>query len=237
MNKNGNLVNGYWLLNTSRKHVYLGFIIGKSSFISGLLIEHEYHFENEIKKILYFFREEDETIRSLREHFDGVAGIDVKFAKKIPENLSALIIKNGTILVFDDFESYFSSKINSELLYSIASVWTSHLLLHTFFCVQSFNVLKKQSKAHPSFQNSTHVCFFKNNTEARALKRYMSNFSIPLKNGLSVWETYQKYVQKKPFAYLLLCISPRFARQTAYSNILHASKGHMMSFHDSSDSE
>ena len=189
------------------------------------------------EQILYFFREEDATIRSLKEHFDAVDEIEVKFAKKIPENLSSLIIKNATILVFDDFETYFATKINSELLYTIASVWTSHLLLHTFFCVQSFNVLKKQSRAHPSFQNSTHVCFFKNNTEARALKRYMANFSIPLKGNLSVWETYQRYVQKKPFAYLLLSISPRFARQTAYSNILHSSKGHMMSFHESSDSE
>lgn len=203
-----------------------------------LLIEHEYHFKNEIKKIIYFHREEDDSIRQLRDHFEGDSSIEVKFSKKVPDNLETWIIKNATILVFDDFETYFSSKINSELLYSIASVWTSHFLLHTFFSVQSFDVLKKQSKAHPSFQQSTHVCFFKNNTEARSLKRYMANFSIPLKKGLSVWEVYQRYVQKRPFAYLLLCISPRFARQTAHSNILHQEPGHMMSFHESSsDSE
>ena len=110
-----------------------------------------------------------------------------------------------------------------------------------FLTIQSFNALRKDSLINRSLTNSTHYVFFKlNGPGAKSLKNFMNGFSVRLKSGQSVWDVFNKNIQKTNtrYAYLLLCISPRLASHKCMSNFLISNEGNMVSFHDSdSDSE
>ena len=74
-----------------------------------LLKEYDYHFGNaNISRILYFCREEGDTIPQLKTFFASKPDVDARFSKKIPYDIVPLIIPNETILIFDDFENTFS---------------------------------------------------------------------------------------------------------------------------------
>ena len=211
--------------------------IGKSYWLSNLLKEYRYHFSSVPKRLVYFFKEEDDEIKNLKAFFEDEKEVESIFSRKIPDDLSPLIIKNSTIFCFDDLELYFNEKQNAETLYNIASVLTSHLGLITFFCVQSFSVLRKDSLVNRSVLNSTHLCFFRTAQDARTIKYFMGNFSLRLKSSQSLWDVFQKYIQRSnaPFGYLLLCVSPKCRVNTVFTNILMCSDGPMIGFHESDD--
>lgn len=201
-------------------------------------MEYSFHFEKKINRILYFYREEDSNIQELKAFFGTIENVDVKFLKKLPEDLLSITLPNSTVIVFDDHENYFSNdKQYAELLFSLASVHVHHRGLICFFVVQTIGILKKQHKLNNSFSQSTHVIFFRNAHEGKALKRYMNNFSLKLKGGVTVFDVFERFIQKKKFSYLLLCVSPRCDYNTAFSNILMSSDGPMLSFHESDNSD
>ena len=229
------------LINQQTTHtdwLKLLFTLGKSSFLASLLEEFRFHFTSIPKRLLYFYKHDDAQIQRLKTFFEKNREIDARFLKKIPEDLSPLLLPHQTVIVWDDHELYFNARENAEYLYSISSVLTSHLGLIVFFNVNSFSVLRKDSIVHRSIQNSTHLIFFKTRLDTRSLKNFMGNFSLQLKGNQSLWDIYNKHIQKSStqFAYLLLCVSPKCRKSTCYTNILMQSSGPMISFHES-DSE
>ena len=196
------------------------------------------HFEVPPKRIIYFFRENDAQIDRLKKHFSG-SDIDARFLRKITLDITPMVIKNETVIIYDDSELFFSSKLHAEALYNQASVLTSHLGINIFLCINSFSIFKKDSLLNRCLFNSTHIIIFRSTQDARSLKAYFSNFSLQLKGAQSLWTVFDKYVQHSAcrHSYLILCLSPKSVRTTAYSNILMESPGPMLSFHESSDSE
>ena len=173
-------------------------------------------------------------IDELKLFFAGNEKVDARILKKIPEELISITIPSSTIILLDDLESVFSSnKQYAELLFDIASVHTHHRDLICFFVVQTTGILKKSHKLNTSFSQSTHVIFFRNTHDGKAFRRYMNNFSIKLKDNLSLYDCYEKYIQETQYAYLLLFISPKEKFNTAYSNIIMNTHGPMLSFHES----
>ena len=189
--------------------------------------------------MIYFHKEDCAAIKKLKAYFASNTSVEALFLKRIPEDfLESFSPKENTAIVFDDLHSdAISNREIGNLLYEISSVWVHHHNLYVFFCVQAFDIVKKQSKLHNVFLNSTHVVFFKTAHDARSIRRYLGNYEISLKSSGDLWQIFQKYVQKKSYAYLIICVSPRCEKQTVYSNILIREEGAMLSFHESSDEE
>ena len=189
-------------------------------------------------QVLYFYREECESVRSLKNELSADDSIEAKFSKKIPGDFLDHVKPNATILILDDFETYFSEKANAELLYKISSIYCHHFFLHCFFLVQSISSLKKDSYCNKAVNQSSIFVFFKTSYDARSLKHYMGNFQLKLKGGLSVYECFEKYIQNSSrFSFLLLCVSPRFRKHSALTNFLMSSPGPLRTFHESDDSD
>ena len=200
--------------------------------------EHEYHFKSELKRLIYFYKEEDENLIRLRKYFE-TTDVETRFSKSIPDDLQSHIIKDHTTIVIDDRETFFSTRENAETLYYISSVLVSHLGLTVFFTVNSFGGLRKDNVLNKCILNSTHLIFFKCTQEGRSIKNFMQQFELQLKSDLTLWAVYQKYIQRSNsrFSYLFLCVSPKSVCPTAYSNILMASDGPLVSYHLSDDDE
>ena len=211
---------------------------GKSSFLASLLEEFNYHFETPPKRLLYFYKHDDAQIQRLKLFFEKNREIDARFLKKIPTDLNPLLLKNETCIIYDDHEVFFTDRQNAESLYCQSSVLTSHLGLYIFFCVNSYSILRKDSILNRVTLNSSHLIFFRSRLDTRSLRHFMGNFSLQLKGSQSLWDVFNKYIQKSPtqYSYLLLCVSPKSRKSTCYSNILMQSDGPMLSFHES-DSE
>ena len=59
-----------------------------------------------------------------------------------------------------------------------------------------------------------------------------------LKGGMSVYDVFEKYIQKSSrFSFLLLCVSPRFRKNLVMTNVLMSSSGPLRTFHESDDSD
>ena len=189
-----------------------------------------------IFRLIYIHKEECSAIKRLKAHLIEDKGIDASFLKRVPEDLleSYSFPKDQTVLVIDDFHSEsVASRALANLLYDLSSVVTHHHGLYVFYSLQSFDIIKKQSKLNNVFLNSTHIVFFRTAHDAKSIKRYLGNYEIALKSSVDLWHIFQKYIQTKRFAYMLICVSPRCERQTVYSNVLLRDDGPMLSFHES----
>lgn len=186
--------------------------------------------------MIYFYKEECDAIKDLKAHLAKAKNIDASFMKRVPEDLleSYSFPKDQTVLVIDDhhFESLSSRKL-ANLLYELSSVFTHHHGLYVFYCVQSFDIIKKQSKLNNVFLNSTHIVFFRTSHDAKSVKRYLGNYEIALESSVDLWHIFQKYIQTKKHAYMIICVSPRCEKQTVFSNVLLKEEGNMLSFHES----
>lgn len=191
-------------------------------------------------RLIYIHKEDCSATKRLKAHFAEDKSVDASFMKRIPEDFieSYSFKKNETVLVIDDFHSEsLTSRGVGNLLYDISSVLAHHHGLYVFYCVQSFDIIKKQSKLNNVFLNSSHIIFFRTAHDAKSIKRYLGNYEIALKSNANLWQIFQKYVQSKRFAYMIICVSPRCERQTVYSNVLLKEEGPMLSFHESDGEE
>ena len=192
----------------------------------------------EMSSLVYIYREEDNNIKELKNVLEETkyAKMDKKFLKKIPSDL--LELPAYSIIVLDDqeFELTRSKSLQSQL-YSIASVLCRHKKWFFFLSCQSVSVLKKNHKINDSVQQASHICIFRNPLEHRSMSRYLNNLSIRLKGGMTLSQVYESYVQSRSFCYLLISVSPRCSKITAFSNIILSREGSMLSFHESSDDE
>ena len=211
---------------------------GKSCFLTNLLLEYDLHFEGdgeEVAGIYYVYREEDANMAILRKEFSQkkYSKMDIKFSKKLDENLISNIPKN-IILICDDYEyEIVRSKTLQSMMYSAATVYAHHRQLWIFFVCQSVSVLKKNHKLNEIISQASDYIIFRNLTEHRSICRFLNNFSIKLKDGLRLSDVYSRYIQLKQFAYIYVSVSPRANQCTAYSDILMSSEGCMISYHDS----
>ena len=203
------------------------------------LKEYDYHFGNaNISRILYYCREEGDTIPQLKTFFASKPDVDARFSKKIPYDIVPLIIPNETILIFDDFENTFSKdKQYANMLFNLASIYVHHKGLIVFFLLQTTAIMKAEHKLHTTYTQSTHVVFFRDPWISKGTINKMNNFQIRMKGGLSIHDVYQKFVQNKAHAYLILFISPKCDKHMAFTNILLNALGPMLSHHESSDEE
>ena len=204
-----------------------------------LLKEYPYHFGNEtVSRLLYFFQEEGDTIPELRSFFADKPNVDVRFSKKVPEDLSTLIIPFATIVVFDDLENFFSNdKQYAEILFNIASVLCHHKGLTCFLMLQTMGIMRTEHKLHNSYTQSTHVAFFREPQISQGTKTKINNFQIPMKGGQKLFDVYNKWVQNKKFAYLMLYISADRKKPMALSNLLMRDIGPMLSHHVSDEED
>ena len=190
-------------------------------------------------RLIYFHKEDCAATENLKKYFLKDHRVEASFLKKIPEDFfETNFKKNETVIVFDDFHSdLLTNKELGNLIYEISSVLTHHNGLVVLLSVQSFDIIKKQSKLNNVFMNSSHIIFFRTAHDVKSIRRYLGNYEIALKSPtLTLWQIFQKFVQTKQFAYMLICVSPRCKRQTVFSNVLMKDDGPMLSFHES-DSE
>ena len=193
-----------------------------------------------IFRILYIHKEDCSAIKRLKNHFMKDTSVEITFLKRLPEDIleNGELEKSASCIVFDDLHHQaLTDKNLGELLYEIASIKAHHFQLYVFLCLQSFDIVKKQSKLHNVFLNSSHLIFFRTAHDSKAIKRYLNNYDITLKSSVSLWQIFQKYVQSKRYAYMLICVSPRCEKQTVFSNILMNAEGPMLSFHESDEEE
>ena len=111
--------------------------IGKTTWISNLIIEHEYHFQQKIKKVIYFYKETCKSIEKLKTHLSKEKGLEVLFTKKFPDGNFLDFCKveeASTIIVIDDFywDAATDENIRSALI-SLSSIWNHHKLI-TILC-------------------------------------------------------------------------------------------------------
>ena len=186
---------------------------------------------------MYFFQEEGHTIPELRNFFAERPHVDARFSKKVPEDLLTLIIPD-TIVVFDDLENFFSNdKQYAKILFEIASVYCHHKGLSCFLMLQTTGIMRTEHKLHNSFTQSTHVAFFREPQISQGTKTKINNFQIPMKGGQKLFDVYNKWVQNKKFAHLILYISADRKKPMALSNILMNDLGPMLSHHVSDDED
>ena len=160
-------------------------IKGKTTWVTNLLIEHKYHFRQKIKKIIYFYKENCESIERLRTHLATERGVEAVFSKKFPDGNFLDFCKpvqDSTILVIDDyfFDANIDEKIRKDLI-SLAGIWTHHVGCVSIICLHSYDIFLKSSKLNVILMNSSHRVFFKSLHDARAAKRHMNNYEINLK--------------------------------------------------------
>lgn len=204
-----------------------------------LLKENPYHFGNaNISRILYYFQEEGDTIPELRTFFADQPHVDARFMKKLPEDVTPLVIPFSTVLIFDDLENSFSNdKHQAKMLYNLASVFCHHKGLTCFLMLQTTAIMRTEHKLHNSYTQSTHVAFFREPQIGQGTKNKINNFQIPMKGGQKVFDVYNKWVQNKKYAYLMLYISPQHNKYMAFSNILMHDSGPMLSHHLSDEED
>lgn len=214
-------------------------IKGKSQFLLSLIKERKYHLKNKIKKIIFIHSSDGPEIKQLRSHLEQEEDqVDAHFTKKVPEDLASLIEPECTLICIDDKELHFSSKENWQQLYNLASFTVHHRMAHCFFTIQSVAALKKDSVLNRSVSQSSHMVYFRNQHDARSMRTHLSNYSsLQLMGGQSLFELYQKYVQRARFMYIIVNISAKARVNSVYSNILLDSPGFMMAFHDDSENE
>ena len=187
-------------------------------------------------QVVYFYREECPALLDLKKFFEAEK-LDAKFFKKLNPDILSLVRPSCTVIVFDDYESEFSNRSNAEMLYKLASIYCHHMSLNVFFLVQSAGPLKKDNLCNKSVIQSSHFVFFKSSYDGRSLRHFLNNFDIRLKGGMSVYECFDKYIQKSGrFCYLVLCVSPRLSKNAVLTNFLLGSEGVVRTFQES-DSE
>ena len=209
--------------------------------ICGLISEFRSHFQltddKTIENILYFHLENCENTILLKKEFEKKENkhVSLKFSKRINPDLADTVEPN-TIMIFDDLENRFLNDAKLiEMLHKFASVLCHHKSVFLIFVAQSVSILKKSSKLAPIISNATHFIIMRNIMESKSLSRFLSNLNIKMKLGLSISEIYEKYILPKQFQYILLCVSSRAPKATAYSNILLKSPGNMISYHESDE--
>ena len=201
-----------------------------------MLKEHEFHMSLPIRRVIYCSKEEEEGLSDLKSHFE-LKGTDARFLKKIPSDLLSMIIPSATVIVFDDFLPAFSSdRALNNLLFSLATIHVRHRSIFLFFASQSTEILKKSHKLNLCVSQSTHYVCFRTLTEGKTLKRFLSNFSLNLKDDVTLSEVYDRHIMTRQYSYLILSVGPGCPRNSAYSNILVNEPGFMLTF-DKSDDE
>ena len=187
--------------------------------------------------MFYFYRESDDNLENLKDFLSSDAEIETKFYKKIPDDFMSELVPS-TIIVFDDLIPIFLNDKNMiELLYSFATCHIRHLKLYCFFVSQTISVLKKNNKLHDCISQSNFIICFRNVTEGKSLKRYLNNYILPLKDGRSPYEIYEKMIMTKKYSYLILAIGSGLTKNGAWSNILMSSPGPLLNFNDSDNDE
>ena len=76
-------------------------------------------------QVVYFHKEECPAITDLKAFFQEEK-VDAKFFKKLNHDILSLVRPSCTIVVFDDYETDFSSRSNADLLYKLASIYCHH---------------------------------------------------------------------------------------------------------------
>lgn len=191
-------------------------------------------------RLIYIYKEDCSAIKELKAHFETDKSVEAIFLKKIPDDFLEYFSeeKAFTAVVFDDLHyEALSNRDVASLLYEFSSVLAHHHNLYCFFSVQSFDIVKKQSKLNNVFLNSSHVIFFRTAHDCKSIKRFLNNYEIALQGSTTLFDIFKKYIQTKRFAYMLICVSPRCEKQSVFSNVLMKEKGLMLSFHELSDSE
>lgn len=217
-------------------------IIGKSTFLSRLFLELEHHFsvpKNEkIEHIFYFYRELDDNVISLKRAFkEQRSTIDFKFSTYIADDFVDTLPRNS-IVCFDDMQELFEkSKELQRQLWALSSILCHHRQCYAFFISQSVQILRKNHKLNCIISQLSYVVLFRNILEGKSLRRFLNNLTIKMKSNMSLSDVYDKFIQNKKHSYLLICVSPRANKCTAFSNILLSEPGNMLSFHYQSDNE
>lgn len=217
------------------------FIKGKTTWITNLLIEHEYHFRQKIKKIIYFYKENCKSIERLRTYLATERGVEAVFTKKFPDGNFLDFCKpeqDSTIIVVDDFffDANIDDKIRKDLI-SLAGIWMHHVGAVSIICLHSYDIFLKASKLNVILMNSSHLVFFKSSHDAKAARRHMNNYELNLKAGQTLFDVYKREVLGKNFKCIIAAISPMCTKPTLWSDVLLAEDDPMTSYHQSSDEE
>ena len=149
------------------------------------------------------------------------------------------VISGHTVIVIDDKEDEISTNKNiaKEIIY-ISMVLCHHEFLNIFINFQTFMPLYKKHALHSAVSQSTNLVFFRNANNHLCLKRFLANYDIKLKKWQTLYNVYEKFIQKERFNYLMLYVSPTAKCSKAYSHMLLCDLKPMLSFHDSdSDSD
>ena len=215
---------------------------GKSTYIKHLLIESEYHFKNDIDRLIFIYSVEDDCVKELQNYFPEKRGEkpDGKYFKNFPMDLMEHVVPCHTVIVIDDKEDEMTKnkEISKEISY-LATILCHHEFLNVFVNFQTFSPLRMRHALQPAISQSTNLVFFRNPNNHLCLKRFLSNYNIKLKKGQTLYEVYKRFIQKERFNYLMIDISPTAKFSKAYSHMLLCDTKPMLSFHDSdlSDSE
>ena len=206
-----------------------------------MIIEHEYHFQQKIKKVIYIYKETCKSIEKLKSYLSKEKGLEGVFTKKFPDGNFLEFCKveeKSTIIVIDDFywDAATDESIRSALI-SLSSIWNHHKSLTSFLCLHSYDIFLKASKLNVILMNSSHLIFFKSSHDAKAAKRVMSQYILNLKGGQTLFQVYKRIVLEDNFQYILVQISPQSTKPSVWSRVLLAEESPMLCFNESSDSE
>ena len=140
--------------------------------------------------------------------------------------------------VLDDFENDIcTDKGLAREIQTLAGITVHHSSIYFFILFQTYNVMYKRHPLNSAIMQSSHFCWFRDCKNSKCLKRFMMNFDIPLKKSQTLYDVYSKYVQKQMFNYLLINVSAKSVKCTAYCSILMADSNEMLSFHQSDDED
>lgn len=214
---------------------------GKTSWLTNLLIEREYHFKQRIKKLIFFYKENCKSIEKLKSHVAKEKGLEAVFSKKFPENFLDFcqLEQDSSVIIIDDFfwDATTDETIRSALI-SLSGIWNHHKGATTFLCLHSYDIFLKASKLNVILMNSSHLIFFKTAHDARAAKRLMSQYILNLKGGQSLFDVYKRQVLEKNFSYIIVALSPLSTKPSVWSQVLLAEEAPMLCYNESSsDSE
>ena len=214
---------------------------GKTTWLTNLLIEREYHFKQKIKKIIYFYKENCKSIEKLKADLAKEKGLEVVFSKKFPDGSFLEYCKleqDATVIVIDDYfwDATTDGTTRSSMI-SLSTIWNHHNGAVTFLCMHSYDIFLKASKLNVILMNSSHLIFFKTAHDARAAKRLMGQYMLNLKGGQTLFDVYKQQVLKKQFSYIIVSLSPLNTKPSVWSQVLLAEESPMLCFNESSDSE
>ena len=206
---------------------------GKSTWLKNVLLEHKYHFETHIKKLVYVYQHKDnDNLPILMETFKKFG----TFRTDLPCNIEDELIENHSILILDDLELMMKCKEKRRVLQRLSMETVHHKKIYVFFSFQTYGVFYKKSPLNDILYQATNLLLFRSlNNNTKSLKSILNAYQIKLKRAVQLYDLYIDFVMPNQYNYLMINLYPKLKHAEVYGHILYSDCEPMLIFHEENE--